>query len=221
MNADPYCILKVPDSTAVSVAILISRLTSCPFAAKSGGHAAFVGASNIEGGITISLENLNSIKVSSDKKTVAVGAGNKWAQVYSTLAKSDLAVIGGRVAPIGVGGLTTGGGISFFSNIYGWACVSALAIPQSKLGLSVLPAKLSWNTPMLSFRALAPSLQTFNGKSNKRDRTMSFPTRLCSLPASTQLHLQRSIQAFTGRFAVVVSHTCCALTHNMLTVHRQ
>jgi hypothetical protein len=33
-----------------------------------------------------------------------------------------LTVIGGRVSAIGVGGLTLGGGISFFSNRYGWAC---------------------------------------------------------------------------------------------------
>ncbi|ETN37485.1 uncharacterized protein HMPREF1541_07107 [Cyphellophora europaea CBS 101466] len=126
-NVNPYCIFKAPDTKSVSVAILISRLTTCPFAAKSGGHAAFKGASNIEGGITISLENLDSIKVSSDKKTVAIGSGNRWARVYSELAKSDLAVIGGRVAPIGTGGLTTGGGISFFSGIYGWACDNVAA----------------------------------------------------------------------------------------------
>lgn len=34
----------------------------------------------------------------------------------------NLSVIGGRVAAIGVGGLTLGGGISFFSSRYGWAC---------------------------------------------------------------------------------------------------
>ena len=33
-----------------------------------------------------------------------------------------LSVIGGRVSAIGVGGLTLGGGISFFSNRFGWAC---------------------------------------------------------------------------------------------------
>ena len=60
---------------AVSVLVLISRLTSCPFAVKSGGHAAFQGASNIEGGITVSLAALNTIAPSEDGKTVAVGPG--------------------------------------------------------------------------------------------------------------------------------------------------
>ena len=51
-----------------------------------------------------------------------MGAGNRWIDVYHRLEPKNLVVIGGRVAPIGVGGLTLGGGISYFSNTYGWAC---------------------------------------------------------------------------------------------------
>jgi len=121
-DREPRCILKAPTATSVSVAVLLSRLTQCPFAVKSGGHAAFEDASNIEDGITISLEHLDDISLSSRADKVAIGAGNKWHRVYSYLADYDVAVIGGRAASIGVGGLTTGGGISFFSNLYGWAC---------------------------------------------------------------------------------------------------
>ncbi|OAG37927.1 hypothetical protein AYO21_07899 [Fonsecaea monophora] len=121
-SVDPSCIFKPTSATQVSIAILLSRLTQCPFAAKSGGHAAFAGASSIQGGITMSLEKINAIKLSSDKKTADVGPGNTWFTVYTTLQPADVTVIGGRVSAIGVGGLTTGGGISFFSNIHGWAC---------------------------------------------------------------------------------------------------
>jgi FAD/FMN-containing dehydrogenase len=55
---DPYCIFQPTSQTDVSVVILISRLTQCPFAVRSGGHAAFKGASNIDGGITVSLAKL-------------------------------------------------------------------------------------------------------------------------------------------------------------------
>lgn len=121
-SVDPYCVFKPVSADQVSIAVLISRLSQCPFAVKSGGHAAFAGASSIEGGITIALEQIDDITLSKDKKTVAVGPGNKWFDVYTTLQPAGLAVIGGRVSGIGVGGLTLGGGISFFSNIYGWAC---------------------------------------------------------------------------------------------------
>jgi FAD/FMN-containing dehydrogenase len=97
-------------------------VAGCEFAVKSGGHAAFEGASNIQGGLTIDLANLNEVTVRSDNAQTAVGAGNNWYDVYTKIQPMGLSVIGGRVSAIGVGGLTLGGGISFFSSRYGWAC---------------------------------------------------------------------------------------------------
>ncbi|KAF4556444.1 FAD-binding domain-containing protein 54 [Elsinoe fawcettii] len=119
-DADPACVFRPENAEAVSVQILISRLTTCPFAVKSGGHAAFVGGSNIPGGITVDFSRMNEIKLSEDKKIASIQTGNTWSRVYAELAKDDVVVIGGRVERIGVGGLTTGGGISFFSPSHGW-----------------------------------------------------------------------------------------------------
>ncbi|KAM0351034.1 hypothetical protein ACHAPU_002815 [Fusarium lateritium] len=121
-EVNPYCIFKPQKPTQVAVLVLLARLAQCPFAAKSGGHAAFAGASSVEGGITISFANLKDIALSKDKKVASIGPGNIWGSVFEELGKSDVTVVGGRVHDIGVGGLTTGGGISYFSNLYGWAC---------------------------------------------------------------------------------------------------
>ncbi|KAJ4400379.1 hypothetical protein N0V91_008735 [Didymella pomorum] len=121
-DVNPYCIFKPSSAKQVSTAVLVSRLTRCPFAVKGGGHAAFEGASSIGGGITIALEELNEIKVTADKQSVDVGPGNGWGQFYSELEKNGVAVVGGRVSDVGVSGLTLGGGISFFANMRGWAC---------------------------------------------------------------------------------------------------
>lgn len=118
----PHCIFYPSSASAVSVLVLLSRLTQCPFAVKSGGHAAFAGASSVEGGVTVSMKNLDSIVLSADRKTAFIQPGNNWGRIYGELTNYDLSVIGGRVTPIGIGGLTTGGGISFFSNIHGFAC---------------------------------------------------------------------------------------------------
>lgn len=99
--------------------VLISRLTQCPFAAKSGGHAAFPGASSIEGGITMSFEDMNKIEVSADKKTASVEPGNTWGTVYEHLADYEVVAVGGRVYNIGVGGLTLGG-MSRSLSVYHW-----------------------------------------------------------------------------------------------------
>ena len=65
---------------------------------------------------------MQAVKLSSDHKIAAVEPGNRWGKVYRDLDSTDVTVIGGRVANIGTGGLTTGGGISFFSSQVGWAC---------------------------------------------------------------------------------------------------
>jgi hypothetical protein len=119
---EPTCRFSPKSALDVSFAVLALQVAQCEFAVKSGGHAAFEGASNIQGGITIDLANLNEITLRSDQAQTAVGAGNTWYDVYTKLQPLGLTVIGGRVSAIGVGGLTLGGGISFFSGRYGWAC---------------------------------------------------------------------------------------------------
>ncbi|KIN08813.1 hypothetical protein OIDMADRAFT_175526 [Oidiodendron maius Zn] len=118
----PACRFSPSNTLDVSLAILTLRVAQCEFAVKSGGHAAFEGASNIQGGMTIDLVNLNELSVRSDNAQTSVGAGLVWYDVYTQLQPLNLSVIGGRVSAIGVGGLTLGGGISFFSGRYGWAC---------------------------------------------------------------------------------------------------
>lgn len=123
----PRCVFKPSKALDVSIAILIARLTQCPFAAKSGGHSAVPGGSNIEGGITISFEKLGKISLAADKKTASFQPGHTWFDIYTALEKDDVAVIGGRVSDVGVGGLTLGGGISYLSSQYGLACDNVLS----------------------------------------------------------------------------------------------
>ena len=105
----PACRVQPMTAKDVSASLLVTRFFKCPFAVKSGGHAAFNGASNINGGLTIDLINLNMIQVSNDNTLTQVGAGNRWIDVYMHLDPLQLSVIGGRVSGIGVGGLTLGG----------------------------------------------------------------------------------------------------------------
>ncbi|KAJ0334945.1 hypothetical protein COL922a_010027 [Colletotrichum nupharicola] len=70
---------------------------ACPFAAKSGGHAAMAGASSAQDGITVSFMNMTDIKLSDDKKIASIEPGNIWGDVYRELTKSDVTVIGGRL----------------------------------------------------------------------------------------------------------------------------
>ncbi|KAK3063092.1 hypothetical protein LTS18_002766, partial [Coniosporium uncinatum] len=123
----PACRAEPASAEDVRVVLEAVKEAQCHFAVKSGGHARFAGASNAEGGVTIDLVRLDEIRLSSDKKSVTIGAGNRWMEIYRALEAEGLTVVGGRVADVGVGGLLLGGGISFFSGRHGLACDSILS----------------------------------------------------------------------------------------------
>ncbi|KAL2820550.1 hypothetical protein BDW59DRAFT_150682 [Aspergillus cavernicola] len=138
-NLHPLCVVSPTTPADISTAITSITTTSkflppnansqsqCHFALRSGGHTTFGGASNINNGITFDLSALNSTVVSDDRTTVSVGVGATWGDVYTYLEPLGLAVAGGRAAQVGVGGLTLGGGISYFSPRYGWTCDTVAA----------------------------------------------------------------------------------------------
>lgn len=115
--------------------ILVSR--GHVFAVRSGGHGTSLGASNIEGGITLDLGLLNWTRVVEDSQSADgeedfaaladIGPGARWRDVYAALDKHGLMVAGGREGSVGVGGLLLGGGISFLSGRRGFACDNVAA----------------------------------------------------------------------------------------------
>lgn len=142
-SVNPYCVFKPAKAIDVSTVVLLSRLTQCPFAVKGGGHTGFPGASSIEGGITVSLEDMDEVTLSRDKKTADIGPGNRWGAVYTKLAGQNLTVVGGRASDVGLG-LVLGGGVSHHSNIYGFACdnvASFEVVTASGVVLKVTPTQ--------------------------------------------------------------------------------
>ncbi|KAI9799504.1 MAG: hypothetical protein M1833_004026 [Piccolia ochrophora] len=121
----PNCIVTPKNTKDVSKAVkTLVKNPSCKFAIRSGGHTAWAGSNNIDGGVTIDLQALNGISLSKDKAVASIGPGARWGQVYTKLDTEGVAVVGGRVETVGVGGLIMGGGSSFFSPRYGLACDS-------------------------------------------------------------------------------------------------
>lgn len=118
----PRCFVTPRRTEEVSTVIKILTSRNAPFTVKSGGHTAFAGGSNIADGVTVDLVYLNDVTVSADRRTVSIGPGNRWINVSEVLDPLKLAVVGGRVADVGVSGLILGGGISYFSGLKGWAC---------------------------------------------------------------------------------------------------
>lgn len=81
----------------------------------------------------IGLTRLNQLQLSADKLYVSVGPGNRWEDVYNYLEPYGLVALGGRVGNVGVPGLLLGGGISFYSNQYGFSANNVIAYEVSPM----------------------------------------------------------------------------------------
>ncbi|KAF1963610.1 oxidoreductase FAD-binding protein [Byssothecium circinans] len=121
----PSCIVKPRDTREVAIIIKwlnrLASISTCQLAIRGGGHTPWAGSANIDGGITIDLSSLKDISVNQDKSIVSIGAGSIWGDVYRRMDELGIAVVGGRGSSVGVGGLTLGGGISYFSARKGFA----------------------------------------------------------------------------------------------------
>ncbi|KAI9691310.1 MAG: hypothetical protein M1820_009773 [Bogoriella megaspora] len=134
----PACIVRPRDTQQLAKAITILKeehdsrvrtgsLSTGFFAIRSGGVNPGLGAATVLDGVVIDLSLFCEVTPASDESTVTVGTGAKWIDVYKSLDGKGLVVMGGRNSPVGVGGLTLQGGISFYSPKFGFVCSNAVS----------------------------------------------------------------------------------------------
>ncbi|KAH9972620.1 FAD-binding domain-containing protein [Lactifluus volemus] len=113
---------SVEPETPQEVGNIIRELASTrtPFAVKGGGHSLNPGFSSTPG-VHISLRRMNDIVIHEDSKTVDIGAGLTWTDVYAYLVPRGINVVGARLGKVGVAGFTLGGGYSWKTSQYGLA----------------------------------------------------------------------------------------------------
>ncbi|GME25723.1 FAD linked oxidase [Neofusicoccum parvum] len=141
---------RIEPATSKEVAAVLGVLVSnwCNFAVKSGGHSSSRDASNSVGGVTVDLKRISSVELSADRTQTRVGTGAIWGDVYRALEPKNLTVIGGRVDDVGVGGLLTGGGISFLSAQYGWATDNILEYELVLPNATIITANENCNSDL-------------------------------------------------------------------------
>lgn len=118
----PACVVTAKSASDVSTAVtILNKYPDVKFAAKSGGHDPNPGHATAGDGVLISLAEMIGAVYDAEKKVAYVKPGGEWNDVISALNKDGVAIVGGRLGLVGVGGLLTGGGISFLSAQYGLA----------------------------------------------------------------------------------------------------
>lgn len=121
-KVEPACILCPTSANEVSTILKTLVQAGQQFAVRSGGHAQWAGANNIQDGVTIDLQYLNWTRFDERTDTVDLGPGARWKEVYAELQTHGRVVAGGRNGKVGVGGLLLGGGKTFYTGSRGFAC---------------------------------------------------------------------------------------------------
>ncbi|KIA75705.1 FAD binding domain protein [Aspergillus ustus] len=114
-------VVIVQPKTAADIASVVkyARRESVDLAVRGGGHSTS-GTSSTEGGILIDLgKEMTSVVVDPDAPAVTVQGGATWGDVSKAIAKYALAVNGGTVSRVGVGGLSLQGGYGYFAPQHG------------------------------------------------------------------------------------------------------
>ncbi|HEY7969158.1 MAG TPA: FAD-binding protein, partial [Candidatus Limnocylindrales bacterium] len=122
----PGAIIRVADAADVAAAIAAARDLGLDIAVRSGGHSG-AGHSSTEGGIVIDLRELTQLDVDVPGRTAWAGAGLTAIEVTSALVEHGLSVGFGDTGSVGIGGITTGGGVGYLVRKQGLTIDSLLA----------------------------------------------------------------------------------------------
>lgn len=145
------CVLTPANSQDMSCAVKNLVKYATPFAVRGGGDMPISTAANISStGILISSTNLKTLELSADGSTLDISPGHRWGDAYIYLEEAGTGkmVVGGRYAPVGVPGYLLGGGMSFFSYVYGFSSTNGnvLTFEVSLYGPASSPEYLSKNS---------------------------------------------------------------------------
>jgi FAD/FMN-containing dehydrogenase len=109
----PAVIVRVAGADDIQHVIKLARETGMELAVRSGGHSG-LGHGVTEGGIVIDLRDMKAIDIDPEGRTVWAETGLTAREVTEAAAEHGLAIGFGDTGSVGIGGLTLGGGVSYF-----------------------------------------------------------------------------------------------------------
>jgi FAD/FMN-containing dehydrogenase len=122
----PAAIARPADAAEVARVVDVARETGAELAVRSGGHSG-AGHGTSDGGIVLDLAELKALDVDAAGRTAWAGTGLTAGEVGTALAEHGLVVGFGDTASVGIGGLTSGGGIGYLVRKFGLTIDNVLA----------------------------------------------------------------------------------------------
>lgn len=122
----PAAIVRCASAADVASVVSFARDAGLDLAVRSGGHSA-AGHSTTDGGVVIDLSPMKGIELDLDAGTVWAETGLTAGELTVALGEHGRAVGFGDTGSVGIGGITTGGGIGYLVRKHGLTIDSLVA----------------------------------------------------------------------------------------------
>ena len=126
MDRHPAVIIRVKNVDDVVRVVNLARETGLPLAVRSGGHSV-AGYSMADHGIVLDLSEMRDLQIDVKGQTAWAEAGLTAGEYTTAAAAHGLATGFGDTGSVGIGGLTTGGGVGYLVRKYGLTIDDLLA----------------------------------------------------------------------------------------------
>lgn len=123
----PALIARCTGVADVISAVRFARDQGLPVAVRGGGHNV-AGSAVSDGGLTIDLSEMNSVRVDPASRTVRAESGARLEDLDWETQAFGLAVPAGVVSDTGVAGLTLGGGLGWLRRKHGPSCDNLISV---------------------------------------------------------------------------------------------
>jgi FAD/FMN-containing dehydrogenase len=122
----PALIAQPVSAADVQVALRFAGDRGMPVCVRGGGHN-HAGYAVADGALMLDLSAMISVRVDPTRRVATVGGGATWGTLDQATQAAGLAVTGADVSPVGVGGVTLGGGVGWLHRVLGLSCDNLLA----------------------------------------------------------------------------------------------
>ncbi|HET7037883.1 MAG TPA: FAD-binding oxidoreductase [Thermomicrobiaceae bacterium] len=126
LDRHPLAIVRAASALDVARAVNFARDHGLPLAVRGGGHS-LAGYSVIDDAVLVDLSHMRQVDVDPEARIARVQGGARSGDLAGPANQHGLALSTGDTASVGMGGLTTGGGIGFMVRKYGLAIDNLLA----------------------------------------------------------------------------------------------
>ena len=122
----PAAVVRVANADDVAAVVNFARDNGVELAVRSGGHSAS-GHSTVDGGIVLDLHDMKGLEVDAANRTAWAETGLTAIEYTSATVAQGLATGFGDTGSVGIGGLTTGGGVGYLGRLHGLTIDNVLA----------------------------------------------------------------------------------------------